>query len=116
MFKCVNMSKFQVLVGNKEDLEKLPLKVKWVAMPFHFSLKKMVLELIPGATLTSKVELLPKMVARMDEQLQRDHEELLQELRIAGLKNSELETLSTFKYLTVLHGFLEGCSKTGELT
>ena len=40
MFKCVNMSKFQALVGNKYDLEKVPFKVKWVAMPLHFVLKK----------------------------------------------------------------------------
>lgn len=39
MFKCVNTSKFQAFVGNKYDLEKLPFKVKWVAMPLHFVLK-----------------------------------------------------------------------------
>ena len=40
MFKCVSMSKFQALVGNKYDLEKVPFKVKWVSMPLHFVLKK----------------------------------------------------------------------------
>lgn len=57
------------------------------------------MEWIPGATLISKGELRPKTMTRIDEQLKREHEELLWELGIIGLKNSgSRDTVSTFRY------------------
>ena len=74
------------------------------------------MELIPSATLASKVELLPKTVTRMDEQLQKGNEGLLLELGITGLKNSGFKRHGIYLQISdgVLHGLLEG-SKEGEL-